>query len=55
MVRHSLETREGYWLKTEEPGFGVEVNEEEAAKHPLQQEVTPPSSIRAGDGAILDW
>jgi galactonate dehydratase len=55
VVRHSLETRAGYWLKTEQPGLGVEVNEEEAAKHPFQQEVMPPTSVRAGDGAILDW
>jgi L-alanine-DL-glutamate epimerase-like enolase superfamily enzyme len=55
VVRHSLETREGYGLKTDEPGLGVEVNEEGAAKHPFQQEVMPPTSLRAGDGAILDW
>jgi len=55
VVRHSLQTREGYWLTTQEPGLGVEVNEEEAAKHPFQQEVMPSDPIRAGDGAILDW
>jgi galactonate dehydratase len=55
VVRHSLATRAGYWLKTEEPGLGVEVNEEEAAKHPFQQEVIHSTTIRAGDGAILDW
>jgi len=55
VVRHSLETREGYWLKTEQPGLGVEVNEEEARKHPFQQEAMPTTSIRAADGAILDW
>jgi galactonate dehydratase len=55
VVRHSLQNREGYWLKTEEPGLGVEVNEEEAAKHPFRQEEMLPTSIRAGDGAILDW
>jgi galactonate dehydratase len=55
VVRHSLQTREGHWLTTEEPGLGVEVNEEEAAKHPFQQEVMPSDPIRAGDGAILDW
>jgi len=55
VVRHSLETREGYWLMTEQPGLGVEVNEEEARKHPFQQEAMPVTSIRARDGAILDW
>jgi galactonate dehydratase len=55
VVRHSLETRDGYWLKTDQPGLGVEVNEEEARKHPFQQEAMPTTTIRARDGAILDW
>jgi galactonate dehydratase len=55
-IRNSkFETREGYWLKTEQPGLGVEVNEEEARKHPFQPEAMPTTSIRAADGAILDW
>ncbi|MGH9351313.1 MAG: galactonate dehydratase [Terriglobia bacterium] len=55
VVRHSLETHNGYWQKTEAPGLGVEVNEAEAAKHPFQQEVMHPATIRAPDGAVLDW
>ena len=55
VVQHSLETREGYWLKTETPGLGISVNEKEAAKHPFQQEVIHSTNIRAADGAILDW
>jgi galactonate dehydratase len=55
VVKHSLETQEGYWLKSEKPGLGVEVNEQEAAKHPFQQEVLHPTTIRAADGAVLDW
>ena len=55
VVKHSLETREGYWLKSESPGLGVRVNEREAAKHPFQQEVIHSTTIRAADGAILDW
>jgi galactonate dehydratase len=55
VVKHSLETRDGYWLKTDAPGLGVEVNEKEAVKHPFQQEVMHPLTIRAADGAILDW
>jgi len=54
-VQHSLETRDGYWLKTETPGLGVSVNEKEAAKYPFRQEVMDSSTIRAADGAILDW
>ena len=55
VVQHSLETRDGYWLKTESPGLGISVNEKEAAKHPFQQEVMHSVNIRAADGAILDW
>ena len=55
VIEHSLETREGYWLKTERPGLGIEVNEKEAARHPFQQEALPTLSLRAPDGAVLDW
>jgi galactonate dehydratase len=55
VVQHSLQTRDGYWLKSESPGLGVEVNEREAARHPFQQEVMHSTTIRAADGAILDW
>jgi galactonate dehydratase len=55
VVQHSLETREGYWLKIEKPGLGIEVNEREAATHPFKQEVMHPTTIRAADGAVLDW
>lgn len=55
VVRHSLETRDGYWLKSESPGLGIEVNEQEAAKHPFRQEVMHSTAIRAADGAVLDW
>jgi len=55
VVQNPLQTRDGYWLKSEKPGLGVEVNEQEAAKHPFQQEVMHSTTIRAADGAILDW
>ena len=55
VVNSSLQTKEGYWLPTTQPGLGIEVNEENAKKHPFQQEVMHPTMIRAADGAILDW
>ncbi|MBV8970164.1 MAG: galactonate dehydratase [Verrucomicrobia bacterium] len=55
VVNSSLQTKEGYWLPTTQPGLGIEVNEENAKKHPFQQEVMHPTTIRAADGAILDW
>ena len=55
VVKSSLETRDGHWLPPSAPGLGVEVDEQEAAKHPFQQEVIHSNTIRAEDGAILDW
>ncbi len=55
VVEHSLVTKDGYWQLTEEAGLGIRVNETEAAKHPFQQEIMHPTTIRAADGAVLDW
>lgn len=55
VVQHDLKTEQGYWLPSEAPGLGIEVNEAEAAKHPFEQEVMHPLTVRAHDGAILDW
>ena len=55
VVRSSLKTENGHWLPTQAPGLGIEVNEEEARKHPFQQEVMHSTTIRAPDGAVLDW
>ena len=55
VVRHSLETKDGYWLKCDAPGLGVEVDEKEAAKHPFRQEVMPNKAAIAADGAVLDF
>jgi galactonate dehydratase len=55
VVRHGLETKDGYWLPSEAPGLGVEVDEEAAASHPFRQEVMHSTTIRAHDNAVLDW
>ncbi|MEM0964762.1 MAG: galactonate dehydratase [Verrucomicrobiota bacterium] len=55
VVQSQLETKDGYWLPCEAPGLGITVDEKEAAKHPFQQEVMHSTTIRAKDGAILDW
>ncbi|MGA8151367.1 MAG: galactonate dehydratase [Terriglobales bacterium] len=55
VVQGELKTEHGHWLKTDAPGLGIEVNEDEAAKHPFKQEVLESSVARAADGAILDW
>jgi galactonate dehydratase len=55
VVRSSLQTEHGYWLPTNAPGLGIEVDEATAKKHPFQQEIIHSTTIRAPDGAILDW
>ena len=55
VVKQSLETKDGYWLPCDAPGLGIEVDEAAAAKHPFQQEVIHATTVRAHDGAILDW
>jgi galactonate dehydratase len=55
VVRHSLRSEGGYWLPSDAPGLGIEVNEAAAARHPFQQEIIHAATVRAHDGAILDW
>jgi galactonate dehydratase len=55
VVEHSLETKDGYWRPSTQPGLGIRVNETEAARHPFQQETIHATTIRAADGAVLDW
>lgn len=55
VVQHSLRTEAGYWLPSEAPGLGIEIDEAAAAKHPFRQEIIHSTTIRAPDGAILDW
>ena len=55
VVQHALTTENGHWLITNAPGLGIEVNEKAAKKHPFQQEVIHALTVRAHDGAILDW
>jgi galactonate dehydratase len=55
VVKSSLRTENGYWLPTDAPGLGIEVDEGRAKEHPFQQEVMHPLTIGAADNAILDW
>ena len=55
VVRHSLRSEGGYWLPNDAPGLGIEVDEAAAAKHPFEQEIFHSMTVRAHDGAILDW
>jgi galactonate dehydratase len=55
VVQHSLETKDGYWQLCDRPGLGIEVNEGQAARHPFEEETIHSTTIRAADGAVLDW
>ncbi len=55
VVQHSLTSDGGYWMPTDAPGLGIEVNEAAAARHPFQQEIIHATTVRAHDGAVLDW
>jgi galactonate dehydratase len=55
VVKHDLRSEGGYWLPSEAPGLGIEVDESAAAKHPFAQEVIHATTVRAHDGAVLDW
>jgi galactonate dehydratase len=54
VVQTKLRSEQGHWLPLEEPGLGVEVNEEEARKHPFQQEVLEQMIFHA-DGSVAEW
>ncbi|MBI1899240.1 MAG: galactonate dehydratase [Acidobacteria bacterium] len=54
VVESSLRTENGYWLPTEKPGLGIEVNEAAAARRPFVQEPLQ-SLVYSPDGAVLDW
>lgn len=55
VVRSHLRTEGGYWLPCDAPGLGIEVDEKAARRHPFEQEVIHSLTIRAPDGAVLDW
>jgi mannonate dehydratase len=50
------EIRDGYMWANEAPGWGIEVNEELAAKHPLTAEVPAVfGNMRRLDGSVMRW
>jgi len=41
----------GYYVVTEEPGLGIDINEKEAAKYPIRY--NGMGTIRKNDGTIM--
>ena len=54
VVRTSMRSENGYWLPADEPGLGIEVDENEARKHPFRQEVLEQMVFHP-DGSVADW
>ncbi len=48
------EMNEGHWLPPTGPGFGFDINEAEARKHPFQQEILE-QLIFHDDGSVAEW
>jgi galactonate dehydratase len=55
VVRHPMVLRDGHWDVPTTLGLGVDLDEQEAAKHPFEQEIIPACNAIASDGAIVDW
>ncbi|MBP1934299.1 galactonate dehydratase [Ammoniphilus resinae] len=53
VVMNPIQVENGFVIPSERPGLGVEVDEEQAAKHPFQQEVL--ARYWHEDGSVADW
>nr|WP_272212675.1 enolase C-terminal domain-like protein [Marinicella sp. W31]MDC2878588.1 enolase C-terminal domain-like protein [Marinicella sp. W31] len=52
---YPLDLVDGFWHAPEAPGLGIEINEEEAARHPFEQEVIPAMEACLTDGTVAHW
>lgn len=55
VVQTPIRRTGSHWEVPDVPGFGIEVNEAEAAKHPFKPEVMHTTSAVLDDGTIVDW
>lgn len=46
---------QGCWLVPDTPGLGIDIDLQEAAKYPFQQEPIHPVHARLSDGTVVDW
>jgi galactonate dehydratase len=54
VVKTSMHSKDGHWLPPEDPGLGVEVDEDEARKHPFQHEILEQMVFHE-DGSVAEW
>ncbi|NEI73130.1 D-galactonate dehydratase [Rhizobium lusitanum] len=55
VVQTPLHREGSYWSVPTAPGFGVEIDENAAARHPFKPEVIHTLAAVLGDGTIVDW
>lgn len=55
VITWPIERRPGRWNLPEKPGLGLEVNEDEIARHPFKQEVLHARNAVLSDGTVVDW
>ncbi len=55
VVHQPVQMQDGWWPVPQLPGFGVEVDEKEAARHPFKQEVLHTANAVLEDGTVVDW
>jgi galactonate dehydratase len=54
VVETNMNRERGYWLPSDTPGLGIEVDEQEAAKHPFEQEILQQMTFLE-DGSVAEW
>jgi len=52
---HPMHLVDGCWDVPQGVGFGVEINEKAAARHPFKPEVVPALEAQLADGTIANW
>jgi galactonate dehydratase len=55
VVKGPIRMVDGYWQLPQEPGLGIEVDEEICAKHPYAPEIQHATNAVLRDGTVVDW
>lgn len=55
VTRTPVAMHDGCWVLPTEPGLGIEIDLEEAARHPFEQEPLQTADAVLADGTIVDW
>jgi galactonate dehydratase len=55
VVRGPIVMKDGHWQVPDAPGLGIEVDEDECARHPFAPEVYHTKAAVLDDGTIVNW